>query len=103
MRIRRGDEVLVTTGKDRGGKGKVKQALPQENRVLVEGINMIKRHMKPRGQTRKAGIIEREATITVSNVMLICPKCHLPARIGFQFLDDGSKIRVCKKCLEAID
>ncbi len=103
MKIRKGDEVVVITGKDRGRKGKVRQALPRENRVEVEGINMIKRHMKPRGQAKKAGIIEREAAINLDNIMLICPKCHMPARVGFQFLDDGRKIRVCKKCLEAID
>lgn len=103
MRIRKGDEVMVIAGKDRGRKGKVRQSLPRENRVSVEGIGMVKRHMKPRGQARKAGIIEREAAVDVAKVMLVCPKCHMPARIGFQFLEDGSKIRVCKKCLEAID
>ena len=103
MKIRKGDEVLVITGKDRGEKGKVRQALPREARVVVEGVNMVKRHMKPRGQKVKAGIIEREAPLNVSNVMLICPKCHKPARVGFQFRDDGSKVRICKRCREAIE
>lgn len=103
MKIRRGDEVLVLTGRDRGETGKVRRAFPRENRVLVEGVNMAKRHMKPRGQTSPAGIITREAPIHVSNVMLICPKCQQPTRIGFRLLEDGSKARVCKKCHELIE
>lgn len=103
MKIRRGDEVLVLTGKDRGEMGKVRRAFPRENRVLVEGVNMVKRHMKPRGQVRQAGIITREAPIHVSNIMLICPKCQQPTRIGFRLLEDGSKARVCKKCHEVIE
>ncbi len=103
MKIRRGDEVLVLTGRDRGETGKVRRAFPRENRVLVEGVNMVKRHMKPRGRTSQAGIITREAPIHVSNVMLICPKCQQPTRIGIRLLEDGSKARVCKKCQEVIE
>jgi len=103
MKIRRGDEVLVLTGRDQGETGKVRRAFPRENRVLVEGVNMVKRHMKPRGRTSQAGIITREAPIHVSNVMLICPKCQQPTRIGFRLLEDGSKARVCKKCQEVIE
>lgn len=103
MKIRRGDEVLVLTGRDRGETGKVRRAFPRENRVLVEGVNMVKRHMKPRGRTSQAGIITREAPIHVSNVMLICPKCQQPTRISFRLLEDGSKARVCKKCQEVIE
>jgi len=103
MKIRRGDEVLVLTGRDQGETGKVRRAFPRENRVLVEGVNMVKRHMKPRGRTSQAGIITREASIHVSNVMLICPKCQQPTRIGFRLLEDGSKARVCKKCQEVIE
>ena len=103
MKIRKEDEVLVLTGKDQGETGKVRRALPRENRVLVEGANMVKRHMKPRGQARQAGIITREAPIHVSNVMLMCPKCQQPTRVGFRLLEDGSRVRVCKKCHEVID
>ena len=103
MKIRRGDEVLVIAGKDRGEKGKVRRALPREDQALVEGINMIKRHTKPRGTTQKGGIIEHEAPIRVSNLMLICPKCHQPTRVGFRLLEDRTRVRVCKKCHEVID
>ena len=103
MKIRKNDEVMVTTGEDRGKKGKVHHAYPKENRVIVEGINMTKRHMKARGTVRQAGIIEREAPINVSKVSLICTKCHKPTRIGFLILQDKSKVRVCQKCHEVID
>lgn len=103
MKIRRDDTVLVIAGKDRGKKGKVRQSLPEESRVVVDGINMVKRHMRPRGTVRQAGIIEREAPLHISNVALICTKCNRPTRIGFRFLEDGSKVRVCKECNEVID
>jgi large subunit ribosomal protein L24 len=103
MKIRKNDTVLVIAGKDRGKKGKVRQSLPKEERVVVEGVNMVKRHMRPRGATRQAGIIEREAPLRVSNVMLLCTKCNRPTRVGFRFLEDGSKVRVCKRCDEVID
>lgn len=103
MQIKRDDTVLVIAGKDRGKRGKVRRSLPEESRVVVDGINMVKRHTRPRGTVRQAGIIEREAPIHVSNVMLICTKCNRPARIGFRFLEDGSKVRVCRRCHEVID
>ena len=103
MNIRKNDEVLVITGDDRGKKGKVHHSFPQENRLLVEGVNMGKRHMKPRGNIRQAGVIEREMPIHVSNVMLICTKCHKPTSVGFLTLEDKSKVRVCKRCHEVID
>jgi len=103
MKIRRDDTVLVIAGKDRGKKGKVRQALPKESRVVVEGVNKVKRHTRPRGTVRQAGIIEREAPLHISNVALICTKCNRPTRIGFRFLEDGSKVRVCKECNEVID
>lgn len=102
-RIRKNDEVLVILGRDRGRKGKVLRSMPQKNSLIVEGINMIKRHMKPTGTMRQAGIIEKEAPINTSDVMLICKKCGQPARVGFSFLEDGSKVRICKKCHEVID
>ncbi len=103
MNIRKNDTVLVITGKDRGKKGKVRFAYPKEERLLVEGINFIKKHTRPTGEARQAGIIEREAPIHVSNVMLLCNKCNHPTRIGFRFLQDGRKVRVCHRCSEVID
>jgi large subunit ribosomal protein L24 len=103
MKIKKEDNVLVIAGKDRGKKGKIRKALPDENRIVIEGINMIKRHARARGQARQAGIIEREAPINVSDVMLICNKCNKPARVGYRILDDGKKVRVCRNCKEVID
>ena len=103
MKIRKNDNVLVITGKDRGKKGKVRFAYPEEGRLLVEGVNFIKRHMRAKGQARQAGIIEREAPISVSGVMLVCSKCSKPARVGFRFLADGRKVRFCHACGEVID
>jgi len=103
MKIRKNDTVLVITGKDRGKKGKVRFAYPKEQRLLVEGVNFIKRHTRARGQVRQAGIIEREAPIRMSNVMLICSRCNKPARIGYRLLEDGRKTRTCRSCGEVID
>jgi len=103
MKIRKNDTVLVIAGKDKGKKGKVRFAYPDENRVMVEGVNMVKKHAKARGQVKQAGIIEREAPISAANVMLICSKCNKPARIGFRLLQDGRKARVCRACGEVID
>lgn len=103
MKIRKGDNVLITTGKDNGKKGKVRKAIPKKKAIIVEGLNMIKRHSRTGGQARQGGIIEMEAPIDISNVMLICNKCNKPARIGFKILPDGSKARICKVCNEAID
>jgi large subunit ribosomal protein L24 len=103
MKIRKNDTVLVISGKDRGKKGKVRFAYPKESRLLVEGVNMIKRHTRARGQVRQAGIIEREAPVKASSVMLLCSQCGHPARIGFRFLEDGRKVRVCRACNEVID
>ncbi len=103
MRIRKNDMVLVTAGKDRGKKGKVRFAYPKHERVLVEGINFIKKHTRAVRQARQAGIIEQEAPIHVSDVMLLCSKCNHPTRIGFRFLEGGKKVRVCRACHEVID
>ena len=103
MKIRRNDNILVIAGKDRGKKGTVRRVFPRENKIIVEGINMVKRHSRARGAARQAGIIEREASIHASNSMLLCDKCGQPARIGFRFLDDGKKVRVCRSCYEIID
>ena len=103
MKIRKNDTVLVIAGKDKGKKGKVRFAYPKKNRILVEGINFIKKHSRARGQVRQAGIIDLEAPIHTSNVMLLCQKCNHPTRIGFTFLEDGRKVRICRACKEVID
>ncbi len=103
MNIRKNDTVLVIAGKDKGKKGKVRLAYPKDQRLLVEGINFIKRHTRARAQVRQAGIIEREAPIHVSNVMLLCNKCNRPTRVGFRFLEDDRKVRTCRSCREIID
>jgi large subunit ribosomal protein L24 len=103
MKIRKEDNVLVISGKDKGKKGKVRFVYPKDNRVLVEGVNMIKTHSRAKAQVRQAGLIEREAPISLANVMIVCSRCSKPARIGFKTLDDGRKVRICRSCKEAID
>ena len=103
MKIQKNDNVLITAGKDRGKKGKVRKAMPDKDKVIVEGFNMIKRHSKTKGKTRQAGIIELEAPIHSSNVMIICNKCNKPARVGYRALEDGKKARYCHSCSEIID
>ena len=103
MKIRKNDNVLVINGKDRGKKGKVRFAYPKKERLVIEGINFIKRHSRTRGQARQAGIIELEAPIHISNVLLFCSKCNHPTRVSFSFLEDGRKVRFCRSCGEVID
>jgi len=103
MKIRKNDSVVLITGKDRGKKGKVRRAFPKENKVVVEGLNMIKHHSRLRGRARQAGIIEMEAPIPVSKVMLLCNKCGKPTRVGFDSLADGKKVRICRSCKELLD
>ena len=103
MKIRKNDNVLIIAGKDRGKKGKVRKAMPDKDKVIVEGFNMIKRHSKTKGKTRQAGIIELEAPIHISNVMIICNKCNKPVRVGYRALEDGKKARYCHSCSEIID
>lgn len=101
--IRRDDNVRVLTGREAGKEGKVRKVLPEKQRVVIEGVNIVKRHMKRRGMAIQAGIIEMEAPIHVSNVMLLCTKCGRPTRIGHRVLADGSKARVCRRCNEIIE
>jgi large subunit ribosomal protein L24 len=103
MNIKKNDQVLVVAGKDKGKKGKVRFAYPREDRLIVEGANFIKKHARARGQARQAGIIEREAPLNASNVMLLCSKCGKPTRIAFRTLADGKKARYCRVCQEVID
>ena len=97
MRIRKGDRVRVIAGKDLGKEGDVMAVLPKHNKVIVDGINVAKKHQKPTRATMQGGIIDRDMPLDASNVALLCPKGH-PARVGYQFNTDGTKRRVCKKC-----
>ena len=102
--IRRNDSVLVMAGRDRGKRGRVLRVIPATNRVVVEGVNFIKRHTKPNpGKNIKGGIVEREASLHASNVQLVCPECGAATRIGRQVLDDGRKVRICRKCEGVVD
>jgi len=101
-RIKKNDSVMVITGKDKGKTGKVLRINRKTDRIVVEKVNMIKRHVKP-SQKTKGGIMERENPIAVSNVMIYCDKCSKPVRVGKKLLEDGKKIRYCRKCEEVID
>lgn len=101
--MRRGDTVHVDAGKDRGKRGKVLRVLGKKDRVLVEGVNFVKRHTKPGPKTRQGGIVEKEMPIHTSNVRVVCPRCDKPTRIGRTRGSEGASARVCRKCGEAID
>ena len=108
IHVKTGDAVIVISGEDKGKKGKVQKAFPETNRVIVEGVAMVKKHQKPRGQGMPGGIVEKEAAISASKVMLVCPKCGKPSRVGHKFQEgDGKlsrrKVRVCKKCGAVLD
>jgi large subunit ribosomal protein L24 len=103
MKIKKDDTVLVVTGKDKGKKGKVRFSYPEKNKIMVEGVNMVKKHAKAKAQVRQGGIIEREAPISVSDVMLLCSKCNKPARVGYRILQDGRKARFCRACGEVVE
>lgn len=102
VKIKKGDQVIVRTGKDKGKKGEVLKVLPRENRAVVQGVNMIKRHTRPT-QTQAGGIIEREASIDISNLAIVDPKTGEASRVGYKFLDDNRKVRVAKRSGEVID
>ena len=103
LSLKKNDTVMVTTGKERGKSGKVLRVLPEKNAVIIERLNFVKRHLRPGAGRGQGGIVEKEAPIHISNVQLLCSKCNLPARTGKKILEDGSKIRICKKCGETID
>ena len=97
--IRKNDNVVVVTGKDRGKRGRVLRLVPSKNRLIVEGVNFMKRHTKPNpGQNVKGGVVESEAPLHASNVQIVCPECSAPTRIGRRLLGDGRKVRICRKC-----
>ncbi|KAF0143435.1 MAG: large subunit ribosomal protein L24 [Nitrospirae bacterium] len=101
--IKKGDTVLVTTGKEKGKKGRVLSVMLSKDKLIIEKVNIIKKHMKPSKKYSQGGIIEKEAPVHISNVMLVCPRCSKPARIANTAFDGGKKSRVCKKCKETID
>lgn len=104
MKFRKGDEVVVTIGKDRGKRGKIETVFPKQDRILVAGVNIYKRHLKPRGQNKPGGIVDKTVPLLMSKVAVICPKCGKPTRIGYQIETKNekgkaySRLRICKKC-----
>ncbi len=102
VHVHKGDTVLVIRGKNAGKKGKVLEVQPVKSRVVVEGVNKVKRHTKPSRSLPQGGIMEKEAPIHSSNVMLYCSKCNRPTRVGKKILEDGKKVRQCKKCGEVL-
>lgn len=103
VQIRKNDSVMVIAGKERGKTGKVLRVNPKEDAVIIERVNVVKRHTKPRGPQQPGGIVEKEALIPASNLMIMCDKCNAPVRIGRKLLGDGTKVRVCRRCGEALD
>ena len=102
VHVKTGDTVVVLSGKDKGKQGKVLQVSPKEGKVIVEGLNIATKHVKPRRQGEQGGIVEAEAAMYACKVQLVCPKCGKATRIAHKILDDGSKVRVCKSCNEEI-
>jgi large subunit ribosomal protein L24 len=98
LKIKKGDRVRVLTGKDRGKTGEVMRAMPAEGKLIVEGVNVAKKHQRPTSATMQGGIIDKDMPIPVANVALICPSCGKPTRVGFKIDGDGTKVRICKKC-----
>lgn len=102
-KIRKGDRVQVLTGRDKGRRGEVLAVMPKENRAVVQGVNLVKRHQKPQGMNQPGGITEKEASIHLSNIALIDPKTDKPTRVGFTVLGDGKKVRVARPSGEVLD
>jgi len=100
--VKKDDNVMVIAGKELGKTGKVRNIIAKKNRVIVEKVNMIKRHARP-SRTHKGGIIEKEGSLHISNVMIMCDKCDKPVRVGKRILEDGRKVRVCRSCEEVLD
>jgi large subunit ribosomal protein L24 len=102
FKIKKGDTVQILKGKDRGKKGKVLEVLSEENRCLIQGLNMVKAFRRKTQQDQQGGVVSMEAPINISNVMLVCKSCNRPSRTGFTVLKDGTKTRICKACKEPI-
>lgn len=103
LHVKKNDLVKIVAGKDKGKSGKVLRVMPEKGKVLVENLNLIKRHTRPSQTNNEGGIIEKEAPIAISNVQLLCHGCNQPARTGIRVLEDGSKVRFCKKCNEIVN
>ena len=103
VHVKKGDTVLVIAGRDRGKKGKVLRVFPAKNSVLVEGVDLVKRHMRPTPELQQGGIFSREAPLNASNVQLVCNRCHEAARTGKKLLADGRSVRYCRRCGETLD
>lgn len=101
--IKKNDLVMVTNGKEKGKSGRVLKVIPEKERVIIEKINFIKKHSRPQGQQKRGGILEKEAPLHISNVMLLCEKCNKSVRIGYRVLEGGKKVRFCRKCGEIFD
>jgi large subunit ribosomal protein L24 len=101
-KVRKNDTVMVIAGRERGKTGKVLRVLPERGRVIVERLNIVKRHSKPRGAASPGGIVEKEAAIEISNVMIFCDRCNAPVRAGLKSAADGGKTRVCRRCGESL-
>jgi len=101
MKLKKGDEIIVIAGKDKGRKGKIEKVFSKERKVLVPGINLVKKHLKPRKEGEKGGIVEIAKPLDISKVALVCPKCSKPTRVGYLITKD-SKERICKKCRQTI-
>lgn len=101
MKLKKGDEIIVISGKDRGKTGKIEKVYPEKNKISVGGVNVLKKHTRPRGKVKQAGIIEFAAPMATAKVMLICPKCNRPTRIGKKQAQNARE-RICRKCKEAI-
>jgi large subunit ribosomal protein L24 len=102
FKIRKNDTVMVVKGRDRGKTGKVMRVLPTEGRVLVERLGIVKRHSKPRGAQSPGGIVEKESAFRIENVMFFCDRCNAPVRLGVKVAGDGERLRVCRRCNEAV-
>lgn len=100
MKLKKGDKIIVIKGKDKGRQGKIEKVYPKKGRVLVPGLNIYKRHLKPQGKEKPGGILDFARPLPVANVALICPKCKKPTRLGCAFDKKGNKLRICKKCQE---
>jgi large subunit ribosomal protein L24 len=102
-KIRKNDTVMVIAGKERGKTGKVMRVIGEKSRIVIERLNVVKRHQKARGPQQPGGVVEKEASINLSNVMIMCERCNAPARIGVRRLENGTATRICRRCGEVID
>jgi large subunit ribosomal protein L24 len=103
FKIRKDDQIMIKVGREKGKTGKVARVIPDKGMVVIEKLNMVSRHQKPSQKNKQGGIVEKEAPMAISNVMILCEKCKGPVRVGTKKLDDGKSVRYCKKCSEVID